>query len=182
MNLTPEHPSPALRAPSPLLGGGERDGVRGVPPSGSWSQCVAFRPWWLPLNLPTPSLISKDLQPGGSGAEIAEIWGSWILSPCSAKGEGADRLHAVGFNQIATVVGIRPSGSRRFRRSITVQPRPECRFRAPVRRLPPSGGGCLVASIGEGVSALPRQPEFLGTRGTPVRGARLPVGQFRVNP
>ncbi|MBI5801965.1 MAG: response regulator [Verrucomicrobia bacterium] len=31
----PEHPSPALRAPSPLLGGGERDGVRGALRSGS---------------------------------------------------------------------------------------------------------------------------------------------------
>ena len=31
-----EHPSPALRAPSPLVGRGERDGVRGVPsPAGS---------------------------------------------------------------------------------------------------------------------------------------------------
>ena len=29
----PKHPSPALRAPSPLLGGGERDGVRGALPA-----------------------------------------------------------------------------------------------------------------------------------------------------
>ena len=47
---SPGHPSPALRAPSPLLGGGERDGVRGAPRSGSWSQCAVFGPWWLPMN------------------------------------------------------------------------------------------------------------------------------------
>ncbi len=33
-----DHPSPSLRAPSPLLGGGERDGVRGASPSGSGAQ------------------------------------------------------------------------------------------------------------------------------------------------
>ena len=38
MNLTPEHPSPALRASSPLLGGGERDGVMGALRSGSGAE------------------------------------------------------------------------------------------------------------------------------------------------
>ena len=38
MNLKPEHLSPALRAPSPLLGGGQRDGVWGALRSGSGAE------------------------------------------------------------------------------------------------------------------------------------------------
>ena len=41
----------------------------------------------LPMNLPAPTLISKDLQPGGSGAEIAAVGGPLVLSP--GGGEGA---------------------------------------------------------------------------------------------
>gem|GEM_PF-1982214 len=47
---------------------------------GSWSQCAACGPWWLPMNLPAPTLISKDLQPEGSGAEIAAFGGPLVLS------------------------------------------------------------------------------------------------------
>ena len=61
VNPASEHPSPALRAPSPLLGGGERDGVRGAPRSGSWSQCAACEPWKLPMN--QTSLPMRPIRP-----------------------------------------------------------------------------------------------------------------------
>ncbi len=61
MNLSsPDHPSPALRAPSPRLGGGERDGVRGVR-SGSRGEVAAVGgPWVLSRPaLPVASTLAE---------------------------------------------------------------------------------------------------------------------------
>jgi len=47
----------------------------------------------LPMNLPAPSLISKDLQPGGSKAAIAAVGGPLVLSRWER--EAARRLHVL---------------------------------------------------------------------------------------
>jgi len=61
MNRSPEHPSPALRAPSPLLGGGERDGVRGALPSGSKAEIAAGGGTLVPTPQTSP-LAAWDLR------------------------------------------------------------------------------------------------------------------------
>ena len=72
--------------------------IFGLSVVGSWSQCAAFGPWWLPLNrcrrlvvavggkqqfqgVPSNSPATRRWQVAGtgSGAEIAGL-GSWILS------------------------------------------------------------------------------------------------------
>jgi len=64
MNLSSAHPSPALRAPSPLVGRGERDGVRGVRPSSG----AVFEQSW-PLSDRGRRLLDRRhfLQHAGTG-------------------------------------------------------------------------------------------------------------------
>jgi hypothetical protein len=51
-----DHPSPTLRAPSPLLRGGERDRERGAFPSSSGAPIVSLEGSW---NLPRAALRAK---------------------------------------------------------------------------------------------------------------------------
>ena len=79
MNLpSPGHPSPALRAPSPLLRGGERDGVRGASFIDSCAQCAASGPWQRPMKFIADSKLALHI---GSAFPVA------ALCFCFAPGE-----------------------------------------------------------------------------------------------
>jgi hypothetical protein len=91
MNQPPEHPSPALRAPSPLFGRGERDGVRGELWAGSRAEIAAVggplvlsmnrRFWSADAHVRSPLIrtwASGLLALGGSWFQCA-AFGPWEL-------------------------------------------------------------------------------------------------------
>jgi len=85
--LAHSHPSPALRAPSPLLGGGERDGVRGVR-SGSGAEIAAVG---------GPLVLSPPRRRG-------EGWGE--RCPFGFRGRNRGRWRAVGSLSVPAALGL----------------------------------------------------------------------------
>ena len=81
-----EHPSPALRAPSPLLGGGERDGVRGACPSGSGAQIPSVEGSWNLSRTTETLLLGLGLIFLAAPAAVAES--TLVSQPAEAAFEG----------------------------------------------------------------------------------------------